>query len=126
MTAIPVPRRGDATAVVVNASPGPNYVAPTMALDRLAEEQDAKVARRRILDRVPSRLRVRARLLEAKLDRERFVNTGLRARLAELVDQREDLVECVAQAIDDEARVLGHAHPVIVRVRAILATAAAS
>jgi len=77
-------------------------------------------ARRRLLERVPSRLRVRLRLAEAKLERYRWANAGLRERLAELDVEREQLLDAIAVIIDEEARTIGHAHPVIVRVRAQL------
>lgn len=87
-------------------------------LDRLVVERDGSPAatRRRILDRVPTRTRVRVRLLEAKLDRYRWVNAGLRERLAEL----EEYLDAVGRVTDATARTLGHAHPAVVSVRAIL------
>lgn len=85
-----------------------------------AEDAAIVARRRRILDRVPTRVRVRVRLLEAKVDRERFVNAGLRARLGEL----DATLDGIAIVIDEQARILGHAHPAIVRVRALLDAAA--
>ena len=67
-------------------------------------------------ERAPRRLMLirrtsRTAQLEGILARYRWANAGLRERLAELVDQREDLLDALAVIIDEEARVLGHAQP---------------
>lgn len=58
--------------------------------------------------------------LEGLLNRHRWANAGLRERLAELTRQHEQTLDAIAVIVDEEARVIGHAHPVIVRVRAQL------
>jgi hypothetical protein len=88
--------------------------APTVAVGPVPRE-------RRRLDllavvRRPSRVAQ----LERLLDRHRWANAGLRDRLRELEDDRADLLGALADVIDEQARTLGHAHPVVVRVRAIL------
>lgn len=50
--------------------------------------------------------------------REQLVDEA--RQLDEELDQLEDALEGIRTIVDREARILGHAHPVIVDVRAIL------
>lgn len=105
--ATPPPRQGDATAVVVE--PRARRRASLLAL----VHRPSRVAQ-----------------LERLLDRHRWANAGLRDRLAELLDERDhaaasrdaylDALETIANVIDEQARTLGHAHPVITGVRAAI------
>lgn len=96
------PAKGNATAIVV--APYPRAVRRTAVLARLRRQ--------------PSRVA----LLEARLARAAFVNAGLRGRLAELIEDRDELVDALIDATDDTARQLGHHHPAVTTVRAILAS----
>lgn len=60
--------------------------------------------------------------LEGIVARYRWVNAGLRERMAELTDQRDELIAALEDATDDTARTLGHLHPAVTSVRAILAS----
>lgn len=95
--ATPPPRQGDATAVVVE--PRARRRASLLAL----------VHR-------PSRVTQ----LERLLDRHRWANAGLRDRLAELEGEHTATLAAIATVIDDTARQLGHMHPVVTGVRAII------
>jgi hypothetical protein len=103
----PAVSKGDATAVV--------YV-PSRPI-----EAPRAVRRATILARFRRRP-TRADLLEARLERQRFVNAGLRGRLAELTEVRDELADAIAEATDTTARELGHNHPAVTRIRAILAS----
>lgn len=103
MTAAPVARRGDATAVVV---------------EQLAELGYREVPRTTVRAQVLALVRRPSRVaqLERLVARYRWANAGLRERLAELTAERTVLT----RLIDEQARTLGHAHPLIVGARAIL------
>ena len=98
------------------AEPSATFVAPPMALDSFAPvRRDRRRVQLLALVRRPSRVAQ----LEQLTARYRWANTGLRERLAEL-DAALDTIDAV---IDEQARILGHAHPVIVDVRAALTQA---
>jgi len=103
--------------VTAAAEPSATFVAPPMALDSFAPvRRERRRASLLALIHRPSR----AAQLEALLDRHRWANAGLRDRLRELEDEHAATLASIGAVIDDTARTLGHAHPVVVRVRGIL------
>lgn len=71
------------------------------------------------LVRRPSRTTQRERLL----DRYRWANAGLRERLRVEVTAHDATLDTLEALTDDQARILGHAHPLIVGVRSTIAQA---
>lgn len=96
----------------------PTFVAPPMALDAIEAGLAPLGYTRRprvsllALIRRPSRVN----RLEGLLDRHRWANAGLRERLAKL----DEALAAVERVTDATARQLGHAHPTVTAVRAIL------
>jgi hypothetical protein len=110
MTAAPVARRGDATAVVA---------------EQLAELGYREVPRATVRAQVLALVRRPSRVaqLERLVARYRWANAGLRERLREAEVRHDQTLDELTALVDEQASIIGHAHPAVTGARAIIGEA---